>query len=138
MKINDDSSSVLGRERRRFFRVSCQHNAWLITEKSKQQPVKLRNLSMGGVSLYGRSRLHLGDTCKIEVRQKKHNFSQVVKFYSRVVRADKEGYGLEFVQMDDESHMFLQTMILYEADDPLSVVTEFQDDFPDSPLSMSR
>lgn len=137
MEQNIDASLMLGRERRRFFRVSCDHNAWLITEESKQHHVKLTNLSMGGVSLYGKSSLNLGDTCRVELYQEKQNVSQTVKFSSRVVRANNHEYGLEFVKMDDESHMFLQTMILYDADDPLSVVSEFKDDFPSSSADMS-
>ncbi|MEA2114202.1 MAG: hypothetical protein U9P36_02315 [Thermodesulfobacteriota bacterium] len=37
--------------------------------------------------------------------------------------------------MDVDNYMFLQTLILYNTDDPLGVVTEFQDNFPNPPIA---
>jgi len=85
---------------------------------------------MGGVCIEGRSSLQAGDFCVFELHDDGRHTCRVVKFCARVLRTGADSLALEFVDMDVDSYMFLQTMVLYYADDPLGVVTEFQDNFP--------
>jgi len=124
-------------ERRRFSRVAFDRCAWLTVHNRKQRFDKVSDLSMGGVSIQGKSSLQSGDICEFELHDDGPHTCRVVKFCARVIRAGNTGMALEFVDMDVDSYMFLQTMILYYADDPLGVVTEFQDNFPRPSITAS-
>jgi hypothetical protein len=122
-------------ERRRFSRVTFDRSAWLTIPDKRQHFEQVGNLSMGGAYIQGRSSFKAGDTCYLELHDNGRHSCRVVRFCARILRAGDGCLALEFVDMDTDSYMFLQTMILYGADDPLGVVTEFQDDFPRSALS---
>jgi hypothetical protein len=87
---------------------------------------------MGGILLDGRGDLRPGDSCRLEILEEGRTVCRILNFRTRVVRADADGCGLEFVHMDDDGHAYLQTMVLYNADDPLRVVGEFKDNYPDT------
>jgi len=46
-----------------------------------------------------------------------------------VRRQTEDGIGITFTNMEDDSFMFLQTMILYSSDDPIGVAEHFLENF---------
>ena len=137
MRSNRSTSMVRIDDRRRFFRVACERDGRLVTESDSRHPVKVLNLSMGGLLLHGQSELRPGDRCKLELHEEGPSFCRVISFWTQVVRTDDQSHGLEFLHMDDDGHTFLQTLLLYHADDPLRVVAEFQDNSPRSSMTAS-
>ena len=95
------------------------------------------NLSIGGVCIRGRSSLQEGDVCDFELHDNGPCASWIVKGRARVIRTEIDQLALEFVDVDVASYMFLQTMVLYCADDPLAVAAEFQTDFSCPAVSAS-
>ena len=135
MKKSYITSQLHNRERRHYSRVAFNRSAWLTTHSERHRFDQLRNLSMGGVCIQGQSLLQTGDMCDFELHDDGRHSCRIVKFCARVLRTGADSLALEFVDMDVDSYMFLQTMILYNADDPLGVVTEFQDNFPNPSIA---
>ncbi len=131
MKKKHSGSPAHGhyQERRRFSRVAFDRGAWLTMRNKRQRFEQLGNLSMGGACVHGHSSLQAGDICHLEIHDYGRHATRVVKFCVRIVRKEGDCLALEFVDMDVDGFMFLQTLVLYSADDPLGVVAEFQDNF---------
>ena len=124
-------------ERRRYSRVVFDRSSWLIEHGRRHRFTQMCNLSMGGVCLYGSTSLKPGDICSFELHEDGPDFCRIVKVCARVIRTDSDRLALEFVTMDKDDYMFLQTLVLYNTDDPLGVVTEFQDNFPRPSITAS-
>jgi hypothetical protein len=130
--MNIGTSQLTGKERRRYSRVAVNREGWLTAQDEKQHFEQITNLSMGGVCLRGKSSFRPGDLCTLKLHEDGRHTTRIIEFCAEVIRASDDTVALKFVQMDVDSYMFLQTIILYNADDPLGIVTEFQDDFPQS------
>ena len=137
MKKSYITSQLHNRERRHYSRVAFNRSAWLTAHSKRQQFDQAHNLSMGGVCIQVQSLLQTGDMCDFELHDEGRHSCRVVKFCAHVIRTGADSLALEFVDMDVDSYMYLQTMVLYHADDPLRVVTEFQDNFPRPSITAS-
>lgn len=60
----------------------------------------------------------------------KDGSSLKISHSSKVVRKNDTGIGVEFTVMSHESHTFLQAILLYESEDPLSIGFEFPEKSP--------
>ena len=129
MKKNDPAPQGNSPKRRRYSRVEIDCCAWLIVDNVRLRFDKVCNLSMGGACILGQSPLKPGDTCEFELYDTRGGTGRTFRYRARVVWTNADRMALEFIDMDTESYMFLQTMVLYHADDPLDVVEEFQDGF---------
>jgi hypothetical protein len=111
--------------RRRFTRVNFQQEVQLSFEGKIYEHQVINNLSLGGLYVEGQFQQHLGDLCTIELRQPG---MKTVDFRAKgtVVRIDSQGIAVEFVTMEYDSFLFLQTTLIYQADDPVALSTEFQ------------
>jgi hypothetical protein len=132
MKKKYIASQLHYRERRHYSRVTFDRTAWLKAHGKRQQFDKTRNLSMGGVCIQGQSKFNTGDICDFELHDEGRHSCRVVKFCARVIRSKDDSLALQFVDMDVDSYNYLQTMVLYHAEDPLEVATEFKDSFQSS------
>lgn len=137
MKKNYITSLLHNPERRRYSRVAFDRSAWVIAHSERHRFDQMYNLSMGGACILGKSSLQEGDICDFELHDNGRHTCRIVKFCARVIRTGADSLALEFVDMDVDSYMFLQTMVLYYADDPLGVVTEFQENFPRPSITAS-
>ena len=118
------------RDRRRHSRVAFNHSAWLTVQNKRHSFDQMADLSMGGACIKGVAPLKPGDICDLELHEEGRHSCRIAKYCSRVIRKGGNKLALEFVDMDADSYMYLQTMILYHAEDPFDVVDDFQDDFP--------
>ena len=135
MQANSVVSQRQNQERRRYSRVVFDRGSWLTDHDRRQRFDQVCNLSMGGACLQGSTSLRAGDMCDFELHEDGLKFCRIVKLCARVLRTGSGKLALEFVNMDVDNYMFLQTLILYNTDDPLGVVTEFQNNFPSPSLT---
>ena len=135
MQANSVASQRHIQERRRYSRVVFDRSGWLTAHDKRQHFAQVCNLSMGGACLQGSTSLLPGDICDFELCDDGRNSGRIVKFCARVIRTGSDKLALEFVNMDVDNYMLLQTLVLYNTDDPLGIVTEFQDNFPNPSLS---
>ena len=88
-----------------------------------------KNLSLGGMFLEGEGALAIGQDCRIELHETGSRSSTIYRICGKVVHAESDGLGIEFTNMEDHSMMYVQTMLLYSSDDPISTAEHFAEGF---------
>lgn len=113
---------------RRFTRINCKQDVQLDFGTNKYDQT-VCNLSMGGLCVTGEFEQQTGDYCEIELRPTGTG-GPAVDFQAKgkVVWVGSGSMAVEFTEMEYDSFLFLQTTLLYQADDPLLVSTEFVKD----------
>lgn len=118
-------------EKRRHTRVIFTRTVRLSVNDSVVGEYPARNLSMGGLFIGNKTLAGVVDgDCQLELREKGEHSSLILKFSAKVVRTEPTGIAVEFTDMEDDSFMFLQTMVLYASDDPIGIAKDFLEDFP--------
>lgn len=84
---------------------------------------------MGGLFIEGDINLPMGENCRLELHETGSHSSLILTFSGKIKRCEKDGVGVKFTAMEDDSFMFLQTMVLYSSDDPVGVAEHFLEDF---------
>ncbi len=132
----DTRLPAVGKEKRRYSRVVLQRTARLRFQGNQFDEQRIRNLSLGGLFLEGQYPLTPGDPCDLELQEQGRHSSLILRFKVRVSRVETDGLGLMFTFMEQDSFMFLQTMVLYATDDPYGIAQEFFEDFSSLRLSL--
>lgn len=109
---------------RRFTRVNFNHDVELNFSGSTYGPQKICNLSLGGFCVRGQFDQQIGDVCAVELREAA---GKPLSFHAegKVVWIGGDSMAVEFTAMDHDSFLFLQTALLYQAEDPLLLGAEF-------------
>lgn len=122
-------SVVFTPDSRKYTRVVFTRTVKLFYKGKIYGQYPARNLSQGGVFLEGDVALPVGEDCRLELYETGRHSSLILTFLGRIVRQEKDGVGVEFTSMGEDSFMFLQTMVLYSSDDPIGVAERFLEDF---------
>jgi hypothetical protein len=124
-KQDQRGSKMTGSDDRRFTRVDFNQTVRLkFGEKNYDQQI-VSNISLGGIYIKGRFEQQPKDICTIEAEHRWSN-GETVKFLAKgaAVRLTDEGMAVEFLSMPHDSLQFLQTALLYQAEDPLAIGVE--------------
>jgi hypothetical protein len=111
---------------RSFTRINFDHTVRLDFGQKQYDQQSICNLSLGGICINGHFEQKKGDSCEIELH-KSEDMVLPVEFRAKGVVAwvNSERMAVQFTEMEHESLIFLQTALLYQADDPLLLGTEF-------------
>lgn len=120
---------VFSPEKRRHFRVVFTRSVKLYFQGTLRGQFPARNLSIGGMFLDGITDIPVGESCRLELYETGQRSSLILKFNGVVVRREAGGIGVKFSSMEEDSFMFLQTMVLYSSDDPIGVAEHFLEGF---------
>ena len=110
---------------RQYTRVNFQREVHLYFEEKKYTHHTVNNLSLGGMYVKGRFEQRKGDMCIVELSNSENQFGVELRARCTVVRVSDDGIALTFTSMPHESFLFLQTALLYEAEDPMQLGAEF-------------
>ena len=110
---------------RQYTRVDFQRDVHLDFDGKKYIHNTVKNLSLGGLYVEGKFEQQKGDICTVELSNPDNDFGVELRAHCAVVRVNDDGMALEFTSMGHESFLFLQTTLLYEAEDPMQLGTEF-------------
>ncbi|MCI5160487.1 MAG: PilZ domain-containing protein [Candidatus Electrothrix sp. AX5] len=110
---------------RQYTRVDFQRDVHLDFDGKKYIHHTVNNLSLGGMYVKGTFEQQEGDICSVELSNPDNGFGVELCARCAVVRVNGDGIALEFTSMGHESFLFLQTTLLYEAEDPMQLGTEF-------------
>lgn len=116
-------------EKRRHARVIFTRSVRVFHRDRLLGQFPARNLSLGGLYVQGKVDIAAGEPCRLELHETGRRSSLIVNFCATVCRKDPDGVGVHFTSMEDDSFMFLQTMVLYFSDDPIGVAEHFLEDF---------
>ena len=110
---------------RKYTRVNFQRDIHLYFDGKEYIQHSVNNLSLGGMYVKGKFEQQKGDTCTVELSNPENDFGVELRARCSVVRVNDDGIALEFLSMGHESFLFLQTTLLYEAEDPMQLGAEF-------------
>ena len=110
---------------RRFTRVNFRQPVQLDFGDGKYHQAVSKNISLAGLYIIGDFQQKLGDICIIELSQGGPDALVELRAKCSVVRIKDDGIALEFLSMNQESMLFLQTTLLYRAEDPILFGSEF-------------
>ena len=113
--------------RREFTRVSISVAVELAPPGQPKIAGQGRDLSVKGVFVSSPRPLPAGTECPITILLTGGGEPMSVRVSGRIVYASKEGMGIEFFEMDTDSFIHLQNLVLYNALDPAKVEREFQE-----------
>ncbi|MBV5316213.1 MAG: PilZ domain-containing protein [Desulfobulbaceae bacterium] len=120
---------ALSPEKRRDTRVIFTRSVKLFVKGKLQGRYPARNLSLGGLFIEGTVNIPDGEDCHLELHETGRHSSLILTFSGKVIRQDKDGVGVKFTSMGEDSFMFLQTMVLYSSDEPVGVAEQFLETF---------
>ena len=116
-------------EKRRHTRVDFTRGVRIFSNQEVVGRYPAKNLSLGGIFIQGDIDIPVGEECCLEMRQPGSHASFLITFSGKILRRDQHGVGVAFVEMERDSYMYLQTMVLYSAADPSGVAENFREDF---------
>ncbi len=111
---------------RSFTRINFDHTVRLDFGHTQYEQQSIFNISLGGICVNGRFAQKKGDNCTVELHQSEKMLLPV-EFRAKGVVAwvNSDRMAVQFTEMEHDSLIFLQTALLYQADDPLLLGTEF-------------
>ncbi|HET8759991.1 MAG TPA: PilZ domain-containing protein [Nitrospiria bacterium] len=113
--------------RREFTRVKISVAVELTPPGQPKISGRGRDLSVKGVYVSGPRQLPASTECPITIFLTGGGEPMSVRVLGRIVYADKEGMGIEFSEMDTDSFIHLQNLVLRNSLDPAKAEREFQE-----------
>ena len=126
----DAGPPTICRENRKHHRVIFTRTVNIVFGEEQYNRMRAKNLSLGGLFVEGSLDVKIGDACHLVLSETGRRSTLLLHIDGKVRRVEQDGIAVEFTKMEDDSYMFLQTMVLYSSDDPLGIVAEFLEDFP--------
>ncbi|MGB5687255.1 MAG: PilZ domain-containing protein [Candidatus Electrothrix sp.] len=113
------------KNKRQFTRLRTQLDIDIDFGSQRYYKHSVKNISLGGLYVKGRFDRQPGDICTINLNQSELNVDLEIHATCSVIRDNINGLALEFISMKLDDFCHLQTVLLYEADDPFVLGTEF-------------
>ena len=114
---------------RLFTRVVFKRTVQLEFGDRVYEECTINDLSLGGMFVVGSFDQKIDDTCTIRLLQEGSGSVVDLEVTGKIIRVDDKGVALKFLSMTFDSYMFLQTTLLYEAEDPAVLGNEFLREF---------
>ncbi len=122
--------SMTDQERRKRTRVPFQVLASLqAADGDVHIDCETKNLSVSGVLVLGAVGLTVGSRWTIKLVGGLQNSAFCLWMEGKVARKVNNGGAIAFVDMDEDCYALLQTIVLYNADDPIAAAEEFSRGF---------
>ncbi len=104
---------------RKFVRVHFDRYVNMEFISDSYDHCQIRNLSLNGMFVKGDFKQHKGKSCLIDLIRTGTPTELRLHALAKVARRDDRGIAVKFSSMPFYSYMYLQTSLLYEADNPL-------------------
>lgn len=116
--------------KRKFTRVDIGQQVKLDFEGISYDTCKIKDMSLTGMFVVGTINQKIGDECTIKFSQATTETNYYFKARAKIVRMTDDGIGIEYISMPFDSYSFLQTILLYESDNPLEIGSQIPEDCP--------
>jgi hypothetical protein len=113
------------KNKRQFTRINIQWNAQIDFGSKRCYKRHVKDISLSGIYVKGHFDQHAGGICTIILNQSNVDSDLDIHAACSIIRVNDDGMALEFVSMKLNDFIHLQTALLYEADDPVILGTEF-------------
>ncbi len=116
-------------DKRRHVRIPFASRVKVSGQDVNQGCFAAKNLSLGGIYLTGSVPLRVGNDCRIELHATSRQASLIYPICGTIVYQDEKGFGVRFTGMEERCFVYLQTMMLYGSDDPMTMADYFIDGY---------
>ncbi|MCI5124168.1 MAG: PilZ domain-containing protein [Candidatus Electrothrix sp. AR5] len=117
--------NIGSKNKRKFTRMHVHLDADLDFGSQHFYRNSVEDISLGGLYVNGDFQQQEGDICTVSLNHSELDEILEIHATCSVVRSNGQGVGLEFVSMKLDDFCHLQTVLLYQADDPAILGTEF-------------
>jgi hypothetical protein len=117
--------NIGSKNKRRFTRLHIHLDADLDFGSQRYYRHPVEDISLGGLYVSGDFHQQMGDICTVSLNHAELDEILEIHAVCSVVRHNGQGIGLEFISMKLDDFCHLQTVLLYQADDPATLGTEF-------------
>ncbi len=114
-------------EKRRFKRVLFRTEA-IVQYGDQTFTGEVADLSLRGMLVKSSRMIPLGETVKAKILLSGSTSELSIQVDGTVVRhQEREGFGIQFHEMDVDSFVHLRNVVIYNSGDPAQVMEEFMD-----------
>lgn len=113
--------SIELKNRRKFARINIDRHVNFKFMNDLYNNGHVYNLSLSGMFVLGQLQKQIGNHCLFNLTKTESFTVLCFQGRAKVIRRDAEGVGIEFTSMPHDSYMFLQMILLYEAEYPFVV-----------------
>lgn len=117
-------------DNRKFCRIDLTQEAGIKFPGNDYEPCFIQDLSLTGMFVLGNFSSHVGEKCLIKYSQKTASSHLYFKAAAKVVWSGDKGIGIIFTSMPLNSYMLLETTLLYESRNPVSVGLQLPESCP--------
>ena len=117
--------NIGSKNKRQFTRLHIHLDADLDFGSQRYYRHPVDDISLGGLYVNGDFHQQVGDICTVSLNHSELDEILEIHAVCSVVRSNGQGIGLEFISMKLDDFCHLQTVLLYQADDPAILGTEF-------------
>ena len=106
-------------EKREYIRLNYDRHVNLEFISDSYDRCQINNLSLSGMFIKGDYTQLMGKCCRVNLVQKGLSTDLSLLAQAKVVRKNADGIAIEFTSMPLDSYMFLNILLLSEADNSL-------------------
>ncbi len=114
-------------DNRKYTRFHSNSSADLYIAAHDYEQCQLKDLSMSGIFVRGKFVCKTQDSGVLDLHGAGEHYGLSMKLRVTVRRTSNDGVALELQDNNEETHVFLQTMVLYCSNDPFAAAQEFVD-----------
>lgn len=115
---------------RKYARINFSQMAEFIFENKPPKNYPIDNISLSGLYIPNKLNLRRGRNCIITVNNTFGGQEFRAELAAKIARNCKNGTALQFTTMTQPAFEFLQTILLYNCVDPISMGEEFAKSYP--------
>jgi len=116
--------------KRQFTRIHFTRKVRLQFDGTDYEFCQIKDLSLTGMFVFGSFKQKVGDTFIVNLCQTGASTKLAMNATAKVVWINDYGLAIQFKSMAFDSYMFLQTTLLYEAENPLFIGLELPEKRP--------
>lgn len=113
--------------RRNSTRIPVAKKAHVVMPDNSSFSFPVCDISMAGILLAGTTQFPLGIYCTVTFEEQLTTRSVTLSFAGQLIRKDKDVIAIRLLGTDKSTFDLLQTIILYEINDPVSFCEELTD-----------
>lgn len=116
--------------KRIFSRIDYTQPAIIKFQDKDYDKCLIKDINLTGMFVVGNFKQQTGDKCIIKYSHSSATSQFYFKAAAKVIRSSIEGVGIVFTSMPLYSYVFLETTLLYESNNPLTIGQQLPENCP--------
>lgn len=109
-------------------RIPLLRSVAITVNKSQARLYATKDISLSGMFILGKFIHNPRGVCTIALQESWADRQFILNLVGKVTRLDWDGIAIRYTEMDQETYSLLQTLLLYECNNPTTMGEEFVQD----------